>query len=124
MTTGLPQSLVILSPESRATRSIAPPGDAGTMIVMLFEGKLVAACANAGAPCTRVAAARAAQRIDFFMMSSGSGMSSMRCRGHRDSVFQGSPRERLESGVVVRNALCASVLDGLRGLVAGQAHGT
>ena len=68
MTTGLPHSSVILSPVRRATRSIAPPGEAGTMIVMLFDGKVAAACAKAGAEGASMAAARAAARSDLNMV--------------------------------------------------------
>ena len=45
MFTGWPQAAVSLAPIRRAARSIAPPGVAGTMIVIGLLGK--AACAKA-----------------------------------------------------------------------------
>ena len=39
-TTGCPQAAVSFSPTRRATKSIAPPGEAGMMMVMVFRGKI------------------------------------------------------------------------------------
>jgi hypothetical protein len=48
MMTDLLHTSVIFCPLSRATRSMAPPGEAGTTIVMDLLG-------NSGAPCASVA---------------------------------------------------------------------